>query len=233
MYKYETHMHTFPVSRCAKADVIESLAFYKKLGYDGVFITNHFLNGSINIDKEKPYAEKISFYFSDYEKALDIGKAIGIKVFCGHEFTFSGTDFLVYGLDKNWLLAHPEIMQKTEREALAFMMENGALVIQAHPFRSTSYIRLFHRNVHGVEIENACRSAKENHMAKMFAEHYDLIKFAGSDNHIGSQQKKLAGISTDEPICNIEDFINKVKSQHTKTFTVDLVQTGGTENGRI
>ena len=58
MYKYETHLHTFPVSRCAKAGVMESLEFYKKLGYDGVFITNHFLNGSINIDNEKPYEEK-------------------------------------------------------------------------------------------------------------------------------------------------------------------------------
>ena len=73
MYKYETHLHTSPVSRCAKASVRESLEFYKSLGYDGVFITNHFLDGNINIDKSKPYAEKIDFYFSDYEKALELG----------------------------------------------------------------------------------------------------------------------------------------------------------------
>ena len=35
MYKYETHMHTFPVSRCARATVEESVAYYKALGYDG------------------------------------------------------------------------------------------------------------------------------------------------------------------------------------------------------
>ena len=42
-YKYETHMHTKPVSACGKASVRESLEFYKGLNYDGVFITNHFL----------------------------------------------------------------------------------------------------------------------------------------------------------------------------------------------
>ena len=50
MYKYETHLHTSPVSRCASAGVKEHLEFYKNLGYDGIFITNHFLDGNINID---------------------------------------------------------------------------------------------------------------------------------------------------------------------------------------
>lgn len=50
MYKYETHMHTSPVSKCASASVRDSLVFYKSLGYDGVFITNHFLDGNIGID---------------------------------------------------------------------------------------------------------------------------------------------------------------------------------------
>ena len=49
MYKYETHLHTFPVSNCASAEVRENLEFYKSLSYDGVFITNHFLDGNINI----------------------------------------------------------------------------------------------------------------------------------------------------------------------------------------
>ena len=32
MYKYETHLHTAPVSRCARAGVRETLEFYKELG---------------------------------------------------------------------------------------------------------------------------------------------------------------------------------------------------------
>ncbi len=221
MYKYETHLHTFPVSRCAGATVEENLEFYKELGYDGIFITNHFLDGNINIDSEKPYKEKIEFYFSDYEKALEIGKAIGIKVFCGIELSYGGTDFLVYGLDKKWFIAHPEIMNMKKSDEFAFMIESGALIIQAHPFREASYIdhiRLFPRHIHGVEIVNASRVEEENDMAKIYCEHYGLIEFAGSDNHSGSKKKKLAGVCFDEPICDIEDFIEKIKKRKAKIF---------------
>lgn len=76
MYKYETHLHTSPVSKCARGGVKENLEYYKSLGYDGVFITNHFLDGNINIEKEVPYKDKINFYFSDFEKALEIGKTL-------------------------------------------------------------------------------------------------------------------------------------------------------------
>ena len=223
MYKYETHLHTFPVSRCAKADVKESLDFYKKLGYDGVFITNHFLDGNINIEKEKSYEEKIEFYFSDFEKGIEIGKTLGIKVFCGVELSYGGTDFLVYGLNKEWFLSHPEIMDMKKSDELTFMMDNGALVIQAHPYREASYIdhiRLFPRNVHGVEVMNASRAEQENKMADIYAKHYGLIEFAGSDNHNASRQKKLAGVCCEEPICDVEDFISKVKGNKMEIFTL-------------
>ena len=104
MYKYETHLHTYPVSKCARSTVRENLELYKEFGYDGVFITNHFLDGNINIDYNTPYEEKINFYFSDYEEAKKLEDEIGIKVFCGVELTYKGTDFLIYGLDKDWYL---------------------------------------------------------------------------------------------------------------------------------
>ena len=93
-------MHTLPVSKCARQSVRQNLEFYASLGYDGIFITNHFLDGNINIDKELPYEEKIEFYFSDYYEALSLSKEIGIKVFLGVEISYRGTDFLIFGLDK-------------------------------------------------------------------------------------------------------------------------------------
>lgn len=225
MYKYETHLHTFPVSRCAIATVRESLTYYKRLGYAGVFITNHFLDGNVNIDRTKPYKEQLDFYFSDYEQALEIGSTLGIQVFVGVELSYRGTDFLIYGLDKDWFLAHPEIMEMKKSDELIFMMESGALVIQAHPFREESYIdhvRLFPRCVHGIEIENACRTAKENRFAKIYAEHYDLLPFAGSDNHCGPDQTNLAGVYFTAPIENEEDFVEKVKSGQAEIFTSNM-----------
>ena len=225
VYKYETHLHTSPVSRCAKAGVRESLEFYKRLGYHGVCVTNHFLDGSLNIDVNKSYEEKIEFHFSDYEKAVEIGKEIGINVFCGIESDYLGADFLIYGPDKAWYLAHPEIMQMKRIDLLALMVDSGALVIHAHPFREAPYIEhihLFPRSVHGVEIINSGRKDAENDMAKLYAEHYGLLPFAGSDNHFGPEQKKLAGIYFDEPISCIEEFIENVKNGKAKVFSTEL-----------
>ena len=139
-YLYETHCHTSPVSKCGKATVRETLEFYKSLDYAGVFITNHFIDGNINMDKTRPYEEKIDFYFSDYEDALVIGKELDIDVLLGVELSYKGTDFLVYGLDKSWFLAHPEIENMEKKKELSLMAEEGALIIQAHPFREADYI---------------------------------------------------------------------------------------------
>ena len=221
MFKYETHLHTFPVSKCANATVDETLEYYKKLGYDGVFITNHFLDGNINIDEKMSYEECIEFYFSDYERGLQLAKNLGIKVFLGVEISYKGTDFLIYGLDKAWFLSNPQIMSMEKSEELNFLIENGALVIQAHPYREANYIdhiRLFPRNVHGVEIINSNNTEKQNKMAEIYAENYGLIKFAGSDNHWGAKRKKLAGVSCEEPVLDEQDFINKLKNGQMKLF---------------
>ena len=223
MYIYETHLHTSPVSKCAIASVRQNLSFYKSMGYDGVFITNHFLDGNINIDSSLPYEDRINFYFSDYEEGVIIGKELGIKVFCGVEMSYRGTDFLVYGLDKEWYLANPQIMNMRKTEELEFLMDNGALIIQAHPFREAFYIdhiRLLPRSVHGVEVINACNTELANRMARLYADNYGLIEFAGSDNHCAEGLKKLSGMSSNTPIDNVCDFVSSVKNRRMSTFTI-------------
>lgn len=223
MYKYETHLHTLPVSRCARVGIAENLEFYKRMGYDGVFITNHFIDGNIDIDRDLPYEERIRFYFNDYEQALEIGKAMELKVFCGVELSYDGTDFLIYGLDKEWYLAHPEIEGMKKSGELTLMMNCGALIIQAHPFREAAYIdhiQLFPRYVHGVEIFNANRTEFENQLAAIYAAQYGLLTFAGTDNHLGAGQKVLSGVCCREPIADVQDFIQKVKSGQTEIFTL-------------
>ena len=102
IYKYETHCHTLPVSKCAKATAEDTVCFYKKLGYDGIFITNHFLDGNINSDvRGMPYSEQIDYYFADFEEGARVGAQVGIKVFPGVELSCKGTDFLIYGWRRN------------------------------------------------------------------------------------------------------------------------------------
>ena len=227
MYLYETHLHTSPVSKCAKASVRENLEFYKSLGYDGVFITNHFIDGNINMDRGTSYEELLEFYFSDYEEGVKLGKEIGIKVFSGIETSYGGTDFLVYGLDKAWYLSHPEIKDMTKSKQLQFFMENDALVIQAHPFREAKYIdhiRLFPRCIHGVEIYNTARNDFENKLALQYADNYELIYFAGSDNHIAVKHRKLGGMQSETPVKDEFDFVQRVLSGEMKPFVNELPQ---------
>ena len=218
-------MHTLPVSRCARYSVRENLEFYRSLGYDGIFITNHFLDGNINIDKSLPYEEKVKFYFSDYYEALKLSQEIGIKVFLGVEISYRGTDFLIYGLDKEWFLAHPEIMDMKKSEELPFLASHGALVIQAHPYRQDrhiDHIRLFPHCIEGVETVNACRTELENRMADIYADAYGFVKTAGTDNHIGSRITHLAGMESDTPLTDEADFIRRIRNQEMKIFTLNI-----------
>ena len=70
----------------------------------------------------------------------------------------------------------------------------------------------------GVEVENACRTKQVNDRAKQYANMYELIEFAGSDNHSGEGQVRLAGMCGDTPINNVQDFIKAVKNKTMKTF---------------
>lgn len=225
MYRYETHMHTLPVSKCARENVRNNVEFYHEMGFAGIFITNHFLDGNINIDRNLPYEEKVNFYFGDLEEAKQVGKELGIAVFGGVELSYGGTDFLIYGPDKDWYLAHPEIMDMKKSQELAFLMESGALVIQAHPYREASYIdhiRLYPRHVHGVEICNASCGELQNKMAAIYAENYELLTFAGSDNHGGRNRSRLAGVEFETPVADEWDFVRKIKANAHSLFLMPL-----------
>lgn len=235
MYKYETHCHTSPVSKCGRAAVADTVNFYKELGYDGIFITNHFLDGNINPEaRVLPYCDQIDYYFSDYEEGVRTGSEIGLKVFPGVELSYKGTDFLIYGLDKDWYKAHPEILDMDKTEELAFMMDEGAFIIQAHPYREAHYIdhiRLFPRSVHGAEVINSNQAWLSNELADVYAEKYDLLKTAGSDNHWGSDffsrlkekgfRPEIAGMCSDTELESVRDYIAGVRNGTMRIFLMN------------
>lgn len=230
MFRYETHLHSSPVSKCGSYSVRDNLEFYKEIGYDGVFLTNHFIDANIGCDRKLPYEEQIEFYFTDIEEGERIAPEIGIKFFWGIETSYLGTDFLVYGLSKEWYLNHPEIMTVSRKEMLTMMANDGALIIQAHPFREASYIdhiRLFPYHVHGVEVDNCGNEDFQNDMAKMYADVYHLPHSAGSDNHISRYISRLAGVEFERPVESIGDFIRRMKNGEAKTFSILI------ENGQI
>lgn len=222
MYLYETHLHTSPVSLCARAGARETVEYYKNAGYAGIFLTNHFIDGNIALEiRSALYEEKIEFYYSGIEECKRVGGELGLTVFEGIEMTYGGTDFLVYGITKEWCLEHHDMHKIPKSELLKLLMESGALVIQAHPYREAAYIdhiRLFPRSVQGAEVFNANRSEFENKLAEQYAENYSLLRFAGSDNHAGGAQKTFGGMAFDEPITSEADFVKKVLAGYGKPF---------------
>lgn len=221
MYLYETHLHTAPASGCARWSAAEAVRYYKVAGYAGIFITNHFLDDDIPEIRALPYAEQIQLYFADFEEGLRAGREVGLSVFSGVELSYKKTDFLIYGLNKEWYLAHPEIDGMPIKDFLALAQQEGALVVHAHPFReagSIDHIRLYPRSVHGVEVYNANRSEFENEMAAKYAENYGLLPFAGSDIHGKEQHGFRGGMRCKSPIVDEQDFVKKVLAGEMEPF---------------
>ena len=60
MYRYELHCHTAKVSACSRLSAREMVDLYLANGYDGIFVTDHFLNGNTTVDKSLPYREAVA-----------------------------------------------------------------------------------------------------------------------------------------------------------------------------
>ncbi|NLM96033.1 MAG: histidinol phosphatase [Halanaerobiaceae bacterium] len=224
LYKYETHAHTSEVSLCSKISAVELVRFYKELGFSGIFITDHFLNGNTTVPGGLSWEESIELFCRGYENAYEEGKRIGIDVFFGWEYTFRGTDLLTYGLDKDWLLQNPGLLDLHINQYCDLVHRDGGFIVHAHPFREADYIdliRLLPRKIDAVEVMNACRTDFENDCADKYADMYGLLKFAGTDNHRGFLDR-LSGIQLKRSLEDIGDMIEAVKNKEAEIF-VDIM----------
>lgn len=213
MYRYETHLHTSIGSACSSFSPEEIVEKYTRLGYAGVFVTDHFFNNSSNrVPESLPWQERVKAFMQGCRAVKAAAEGTGLDVFFGFEYSYRGTDFLVYGLEEDWLISHPEVMEIKTSEFCEFVRKEGALVVQAHPYREAFYIdhiRLFPSNVDGMEVVNACRDERTNRLAGVLADEYGLIKFAGSDIH-GKGQKALAGMEFETKIASGKEFAARV-----------------------
>ncbi|HHT35837.1 MAG TPA: PHP domain-containing protein [Firmicutes bacterium] len=222
VYRYETHAHTAEVSRCGQISAVKLVRTYKDLGYSGLCITDHFLNGNTTVPHDLAWDEQIKLFSRSYYKAYEEGQRLGMRVFFGWEYSFRGTDLLTYGLDPEWLLAHPEVMELHINHYCDLVHDHGGFIAHAHPFREADYIdliRLLPRKVDAVEVINSCRTDFENALADQYADNYHLLKIAGSDNHVGYLET-FAGLELPRPAENICDLLNAVKTGAAKVFVI-------------
>lgn len=214
-FKLETHMHTSESSLCGIKSAYDMVKNYKDNGYDGVIVTDHFLNGNTVVDLSLPWDKQIDDFYVGYERALKAGRELGVKVFPGVEYNYATTEFIVLGIGKEWFKANEKIMEMTPEEFIPYFRNAGGYVIHAHPFREASYIskhRFYPKLVDAVEVVNlGNRDWEYDRLAYEYAVENKLTFTAGSDAHTFLRYGG-AGLILENTPNDVYDIINILRS---------------------
>ena len=228
-YLYETHLHTSQSSACARNTGAEMARACKDAGYTGIIVTDHNWGGNTTVNRAKAWKEWVNEFAKGYEDAKRTGDKIGLDVFFGYEAGYQGTEFLIYGVEKDFVLTCPELRQASVEEQYCLVKQAGGMVIHAHPFREEYYIpeiRLYPNWVDGVEGINATHSNRRStahnepvfdERAIAYARENHLPMIAGSDIHMTALLG--GGIAFKRKLADIRDFINAIMEKEDYILT--------------
>lgn len=215
-YKYEVHMHTAQSSACGKTDGRDYIKKFKELGYDGMIITDHFFRGNTRPSRHLPWSEYIDEFCKGYEAAKEEGDKQGFKVFFGWEENQHGDEYLIYGPDKDWLKAHPEIRDADHLEYMKLIHEAGGLIVQAHPFRERGYLSDIYLHPYQCDAMEACNYGNPEYqdiLAYNFCKDRGITMTSGTDLHdVNVLEGSCAGMLFEKPIESIYDYVDAIKS---------------------
>lgn len=185
-YKYEMHCHAREFGWCAKVPTDILVPAYAKAGYQGICITNHYIDFAFEMMRAGSWAGKIDFYLESYRKAKVLAQAFDMDIILGMEMRFTDdayNDFLVYGMDENLLYRYPDLYQHSPASFKAFCVEHDLMIFQAHPLRHLCH-PVEPEYLDGYEILNAnLRSNNYNDEAEALQKANKLLGIAGSDYH--------------------------------------------------
>ena len=187
MFLFDTHVHTRESSSCGQTPAAAQAEYYKRGGYDGVVITDHFqpkavdrVSGSV-----ESWSERLETQWRGYEIAKQF-ETDSFTVLHGVEIRFKGfdNDYLVFGADKaffnslcNCTESSIEVFSKAARR-------HGRIALfQAHPFRNHMTV-VKPDLLDGIEVYNGNSSHNSrNDIALMWAQKNNLRPLSGSDCH--------------------------------------------------
>lgn len=221
-YLYETHLHTMQGSACGYNSGAEMARACKEYGYTGIFVTDHNWGGNTAVGRSLPWDKWVRKFAKGYESAREEGERIGLDVFFGYEAGYRGTEFLIYGLDPEFMIEHPKLRSASVEEQYEIVHEGGGMVVHAHPYREEAYIptiRLFPESIDAVEGINAMHSNSASwahynlsfdKQAIAYAREHALPLTAGSDIHFSSLLG--GGMAFKRKIKSVADYIQIVLS---------------------
>ena len=211
--KLEMHAHDCEVSQCAVITAKDLVDGYKDAGYDGIVITNHFDQMTLDILGATP-EEQWKAYMRGYELAKEEGERVGLTVILGMEVRLNcgPEDFLVYGATEEFIREHMDLCGCSQKELYEICQENGCVLVQAHPFREPCKIQ---DPAYLDGVERNFNSGHNNHNENLDAwlkepERERLIVTRGSDCH-STQQIGLVDFVIDGEVKNSTELAQALK----------------------
>ncbi len=213
--KFELHAHTKENDICVNMTADEIVKAYKGAGYDGIVITNHFFDLSLEWYKDElagcTHEGIIDYYLKGYKTAKAAGDSIGMTVLMGLELRFDGTinDYLVYGVNEEFLYNSP-LLNTMNLDSFLKILPAGTIVYQAHPFRNNMTITDPNK-LYGIEVYNGGTATERNEMAGVWAEKFNLNVISGSDfhniNHLGR-----GGVIFEHTVADTQGLVRELKA---------------------
>lgn len=174
-YRIELHAHTSPVSGCSSISPERMAQIHKEMGYDAVVITNHCAADS---------ADRVDAYLDAFKSTYEEGKKLGVTVILGIEYNADGQDYLVYGVDAEFV--KKAMTRKTTSYADFYkeMKDEKSVFLCAHPFRGP-WRDLGDEYLDGIEIFNMHpgHNSRVGYAARYAKLHNMPIVTCGSDFH--------------------------------------------------
>ncbi|MBQ8189263.1 MAG: PHP domain-containing protein [Lachnospiraceae bacterium] len=217
VYKYELHAHTSECDRDARLSARELVHLYKEAGYDGIVITDHYIERFYTLwfpeeVEGLTHEQQVRRWLKGFYTAREEGEKVGITVLPGAEVRFDDypNDYLIYGLHEDFFYTVPRLNElKNVNELLALMPEK-ACVVHAHPFRDEMVVAN-PKGLFGIEVFNGGTEKFRNEIARQFADYYGIAMTSGSDIH-GTDRLAKGGIMTKRRIQTPEDLVSILRS---------------------
>ena len=215
MKKYftELHLHTKESSLCSKVPAMEMIEMYKNKGYSTIVVTDH-CKSKLELLGDITWKEKINHMCKGFEVAKKYGNEIGMNILLGVEITLkiTNSDYLVYGIDKNFLYENENIYEYSLEKLYKICNKKGYLLVQAHPFRDNIQLAPL-EYIDGIEVFNGCHDEiSRNDKALEYGNSTNKILTSGSDFHHFNDLAK-GGIITDIEIKDIKQLVEVLNSR--------------------
>ena len=174
------------------------------------------------IDTQHNWDMVMDHYLSGYHASKKRGDEVGLDVLLGAEFRFpeNDNDYLVYGIDEQWLRSNPYACCMSAQEFYD-KFHNEVLIIHAHPFRAGS-APVQETAIHGAEIiNNNPRHPNNNDQAlAMCRRHPEYFRLAGSDTHRDGDEAR-AGVILPERVKDSRAYKHMIETLQFQPWCPD------------